>query len=80
MAMFAIGLFKALLGLIGIVETLGFSTLRVFKRTRRGKLQYAAVTFATTIALIVGITLVEFMIFPEDDKIDELELLMKMGR
>lgn len=72
--MFAIGLFKVLLGIIGIIGTFSFLILSFFKRTRKGKLQYAAITFTTTIALIVGITLIEFLIFPEDDKTEQLVL------
>jgi len=74
MILFATGLLKFFIGLIGVVGTIVFLVLSVFKRTRTGKLRYAGLTFLTTFILILAITGLEFLMYPTNGKQDQLVL------
>jgi len=72
--LFATGLLKVLIGLIGVIGTIIFATLAIFKRTRKGKLQYAGLSLLTTFILILLITGFEFLMYPTNSKLDQLVL------
>jgi hypothetical protein len=72
--MFITGIVKFFVGLVGVIATLTFLLLSVFKRTRKGKLKLAIITFFSTVAVIVIITLVEFQLYPINQKTDKLLL------
>lgn len=74
MMLFATGLLKLLIGLIGIFGTIIFLVLSVFKRTRKGKLQYAGLTLLTSVIFILLITGFEFLMHPTNSKLDQLVL------
>lgn len=74
MTMFIAGIFKFLLGLVGVLTTLVFLVLSLFKRTRKGKLQWAGITFFSTVVLIIIMTIIEFLIYPTNPKLDQLVL------
>ncbi len=69
--MFLATLIKALIGLIGMVTSLIFLILSLFKKERKGKLKIAGTTFLSTIAIIVIITMIEFYSYPINPKSDE---------
>lgn len=74
MILFAIGLFKFLIGLIGVFGTIIFVILSAFKRKRKSKLRYAGLTLVSTFALILLITVLEFLMYPKNGKLDQLVL------
>ena len=74
MILFIAGIIKFLIGLVGVLTTLVFLSLSLFKRTRRGKLKTAGITFFTTVATILIITAFEFLIYPPNRNKDKLVL------
>lgn len=74
MMLFTTGLLKFFIGLIGVIGTIVLLFLSAFKRTRTGKLQYAVITFLTTLTLILLITGLEFLMYPTNSKLDQLVL------
>jgi hypothetical protein len=72
--MFISGIVKIFVVLFGVIITLTFLLLRVFKRTRKGKLKLAIISLFSTAAIIGIITLVEFQLFPTNKKTDKLLL------
>jgi len=74
MDLFITGLLKFLIGLVGILATLIFLVLSLFKKIRKGQLQNAGVTFLTSMVLILLITGLEFLMHPSNKRLDQLVL------
>ncbi len=72
--MFITGLMKFLIGLVGVIGTLILLVLSTFKRTKKGKIRLAGITFFSTAGLIVIITIIEFQVYPINSKTDQLLL------
>lgn len=72
--MFITGIVKFFVGLVGVIASLTFLLLSVFKRTRKGKLKLAIISLFSTVAIIGIITLVEFQLYPTNKKTDKLLL------
>lgn len=75
MMLFATGLLKILIGVVGVIGAIIFAALALFKRTRKGKLQYARLTLLTTFIFILLITGYEFLKYPANSKLDQLVLM-----
>jgi hypothetical protein len=74
MTLFLLGLLKFLIGLVGIFTSFVFLVLWVIKRTRRNKLRNAALTFLVTFILIIAISVLEFLRYPSNSKLNQLVL------
>lgn len=74
MILFATSLFKFFIGLIGVVAVIILLILSAFKRTRKNKLWYAGISFLSTFILILAVTGLEFLMFPTNEKQDQLVL------
>lgn len=68
------GLIKFFIGFIGVLGTLLFLILALLNRNKKGKLKIAGLTFIISVAIIVLITLVEFLIYPVNPKTEQLIL------
>ncbi|GAB3333225.1 hypothetical protein GCM10027429_13550 [Marivirga atlantica] len=74
MILFATGILKFIVGLIGLLFTLVFLIVLLFKKNKRPFLRNAGITFISTVIIILAITIVEFFIAPVNPKEDQLVL------
>lgn len=74
MTLLGFGLLKVLTAIVGTVVTLAFLLSSIFRGKRAVMLRMSGVTFSLTIAAILILTGIEFMLYPENQKLDQIVL------
>ena len=72
--MFLTGLIKFFIGLAGVILTLVFLFIAIFKRTKKGLIRKAGITLFSSVMIIIVISVVEYFIYPINQKTDQLLL------